>query len=305
MSASLLVVGAINTDLVATMDRPPDAGETITALGFATYGGGKGANQAVSAARNGASVVMLGACGDDDYGHARISDLALAGISTEWVRIDPERSSGVALIFVEAYGENRIAYVPGATLAVSKDHCIKAMIAVEPDVVLATNELPLGCLREVVRLARDAGATVILNATPDPIRAKSLLSLVDILIVNEIELRAMLDLEDVAEVSPVGVRGLIDKGPSTVVVTLGDRGALALTASNQHNVESPNVEVVDTTGAGDAFCGAFAASIARREHLEAALRYGVFAGSIATTIAGAQTSSPTREQIETMMAERR
>jgi ribokinase len=297
----MLVVGAINTDLVATMDRAPAAGETITATSFATFGGGKGANQAVSAARNDSAVVMLGACGDDDYGRARIADLKAAGISTAWVRTDPDHSSGVALIYVETHGENRIAYVPGATLAVPVDHCVVAMESVQPEVILATNELPLPCLQRLFAMGRAAGVSVIFNATPDPDRARNLLPDVDILIVNEGEARTLLGLTGEGNVSKHDVRSLLEMGPEVVVVTLGARGALAMTNSALREVASPPVEVIDTTGAGDAFCGALAASVARGEGIETALRYGVFAGSISATVAGAQTSSPTRKRIEAMI----
>jgi ribokinase len=301
VTGSILVVGAINTDLVATMDRAPAAGETITATSFATFGGGKGANQAVSAARNEAAVVMLGACGDDDYGRARMADLETAGISTAWVRTDPDHSSGVALIYVETHGENRIAYVPGATLAVPVDHCVAAMEREQPGVVLATNELPLPCLQRLFAMSRTAGSPVIFNATPDPELARSLLPDVDILIVNEGEARSLLGLVGEGQVSTADVRSLLETGPGVVVVTLGERGAMAMTDGALYEVVSPPVEVIDTTGAGDAFCGALAASVARGEGIEKALRYGVFAGSIAATVAGAQTSSPTRKRIEAMM----
>jgi ribokinase len=298
---SLLVVGAINTDLVATMKRAPEAGETITADGFETFGGGKGANQAVSAARNGANVLMLGACGDDANGRARIDDLKAAGIDTTWVRIDPDHPSGVALIFVEPHGENRIAYVPGATLNVPVEHCRDCFEAISPSVVLATNELPSACLQHLFNAANALGSRVILNATPEPGTAKSLLGAVDILIVNEVEARELLETGPESELDINTMRDLLDLGPSANVVTLGARGAIAITTDTVVTAVPPRVNVVDTTGAGDAFCGAFAASLAREESLEQAVRYGVYAGALATEIPGAQASSPTKEAIEYSM----
>jgi ribokinase len=150
-------------------------------------------------------------------------------------------------------------------------------------------------------MGRDAGATVIFNAAPDPELARSLLPDVDILIVNEGEARSLLGLPGQGDISRDDVRSLLQTGPDVVVVTRGSRGALAMTGGSVYEVASPPVEVIDTTGAGDAFCGALAASVARGEDLETALRYGVFAGSIAATVAGAQTSSPMREVIEAMM----
>jgi ribokinase len=298
---SLLVVGAINTDLVATMKRAPEAGETITADGFGTFGGGKGANQAVSAARNGATVFMLGACGDDANGRTRIDDLKSVGIDTTWVRIDPDYPSGVALIFVEPHGENRIAYVPGATLHIPVDHCGRCFEAISPSIVLAANELPTACLEHLFTVAKTLGSRIILNATPDPVNANSLLGAVEILIVNEGEARELLDIGPESSLDITSVRDLLDFGPSTIVVTLGAQGAIAVTTDGVVTVSPPSVNVVDSTGAGDAFCGAFAASLARDESLEHAVRYGVYAGALATEIPGAQASSPTKEAIEYSM----
>jgi ribokinase len=299
----LLVAGAINTDLVAVMQRAPAAGETITAEAFHTYGGGKGANQAVSAARNEATVVMLGAFGDDANGIGRRADLEAAGISTEWIRINPDHPSGVALIFVETDGENRIAYVPGVTLHVQADHCLVCLEETRPSLVLATNELPTVALTALFAAASRANATVVFNATPDTSRATPMLRAVDILIVNEGEAKTLLGINDDRPIDVAAARRLLEAGPSVAVITLGSRGAIAVTADQEIAVPAPAVEVVDTTGAGDAFCGAFAASIERGEDLSTALRYGVYSGSLATTIPGAQTSSPTRQAIEQLLGE--
>ena len=301
-TSNLLVAGAINTDLVATMQRAPAAGETITADGFETFGGGKGANQAVSAARNGASVVLLGACGKDANGRDRIADLNNAGIGTSWVCIDDSHSSGVALIFVEPHGENRIAYVPGATRHVTVGHCVRCFAAIQPELILATNELPIDCLMQLFELASKSGIKTILNATPDPLDARPLIKHVDTLIVNEGEARELLDLDDSTEIEVDIIRNLLDQGPTTVVVTLGAQGAIAVTSTDSVNVLPPDVSVVDTTGAGDAFCGAYAAAIARGASIEVALRFGVFAGALATEVPGAQTSSPNRASIEHRMS---
>ena len=298
---ALLVAGAINTDLVATMQRAPDAGETITADGFGSFGGGKGANQAVSAARNGASVVLLGARGDDQNGKDRIADLTSVGVDTSWVRLDPEHPSGVALIFVEPHGENRIAYVPGATQHVSVEHCLASLAATQPGLILATNELPINCLTQLFERAKSSGIITILNATPDPIVALSLFQFVDTLIVNEGEAREILELDHRSEIGIDIIRSILDRGPSTVVVTLGARGSVAVTAETSFVVEPPSVNVVDTTGAGDAFCGAYAAAIAREATIDVALRYGVYSGALATEVPGAQTSSPDRVAIEARM----
>jgi len=299
MGSTLLAIGAINTDLVATMERAPDAGETITAETFAIFAGGKGANQAVSAARNGAQVAMLGALGQDANGEDRHGDLEAEGIATDWIYRETGAPSGVALIFVDTRGENRIAYVPGATLLVPVEYCLQAFEAISPGVVLATNELPPECLAAVFREAREKACTVIFNAAPDAGQSVSLLSSVDMLIVNEGELWAILGRPAADNVWIDQLQEVRAMGPEVVVVTRGSRGAMAIGPDGELcQVDPPRVEAVDSTGAGDAFCGAFAAAISRGETLAVALRYGVWAGSIATTIPGAQQSSPTLETIE-------
>ncbi|MGN6484746.1 MAG: PfkB family carbohydrate kinase, partial [Thermomicrobiales bacterium] len=191
----VLVGGAINTDLVATVERAPEAGETISGKGFAIFGGGKGANQAVAAARAGAHVALIGAVGEDDFGSARRADLERDGIDLAFVHTTREAASGVALITVEASGENRIAYIPGAVATVTPETAKAAVDAVRPAVVLAPNELTQTTLLELFGSAMDCGAAVIFNAAPDPELARGLLPLVDVLIVNEGEAAAIADLE--------------------------------------------------------------------------------------------------------------
>lgn len=303
MSAQpVLVCGSINTDLVVSVTRAPDAGETVTGSGFATFGGGKGANQAVAAARYGAAVAMLGALGDDDFGRARLDDLQREGIDTSSVGIDQRRPSGVASITVEASGENRIAYVPGATLGVTESQAITAFERVRPGVVLTTLELPLASLKHLYAAAKQAGATVICNATPEPENGSELAGQADILIVNEPEALALLGIEDGGDWELIATQ-LLEQGPAVVVITLGAAGALLATPDTSVLIPALNVEVVDTTGAGDAFCGAFAAAIAAGSSIEKAARIGVVAGSLAVTKPGAQPSMPSRDDIERMLSD--
>jgi ribokinase len=294
----ILVAGAINTDLVARVGRAPEAGETVTGTSFEIFGGGKGANQAVAAARSGARVAMLGAVGRDDFGAGRLADLSSEDISTRTVFQPEGYSSGVALITVENAGQNRIAYVPGATLSIVVDQALDALAEWKPVCVLTTLELPHDALQALYRAARSAGVTVICNATPEPDEGKELAFSADILVVNETEALALLgrsgepgDWVDVA-------RELADAGPSCVVITLGSSGALVSGGGNDLVIAAMQVGVVDTTGAGDAFCGAFATELAMGADPFDAARVGVVAGSLAVTKAGAQPSMPTRTEIE-------
>lgn len=298
----ILVAGAINTDLVAYVDRAPEAGETITGRSFEMHGGGKGANQAVAAARAGAPTVMLGGVGGDAFGAARLEGLLVDGIDISWVKTIEDVSSGVALITVEESGENRIAYIPAATLAVSVKHARDAVEATVPGLVLAANELSPDCLREVFGWAKRNGVPVVYNVAPYSEEARDLLPMVDILIANRGEARALLG-DERDDVSPESLgKRLLDFGVGRVVITLGGDGVIGVSSEGVVRVEGRAVDVVDTTGAGDTFCGAFGARLAEGASFAEAIAFGNVAGSIAVTRKGAQSSIPTREEIARLLA---
>jgi len=300
--SEVLTAGAINTDLVAQLIRAPEAGETVTGTDFAIFGGGKGANQALAAARAGASTAILGALGEDDFGRARIADLNEARVGTAGVYIRSDAPSGVALITIETgTGQNRIAYVPGATLTVRPDEAETAFRQAEPKVLLTTLELPTDAISIAIRTAHALGAQVVLNATPEPELALGHLLSIDTLIVNEPEAAILLDDRALTDWDAAASR-LQAMGPRNVVITLGVRGALARFGNERVQLGVPVVTVIDTTGAGDALCGSFAAALARGESPAAALRIGVAAGSLACTVLGAQRSMPTRAAIESILA---
>jgi ribokinase len=298
----ILVAGAINTDLVATVERAPEAGETITGRGFAIHSGGKGANQAVAAARSGASVAMLGGVGKDDFGAARRADLARDGVDGAWIAAMPDVASGVALITVEASGENRIAYVPGATLTVGVDHCLAAFAAVRPELILAANELSHECHARLFEEARANGVRVVFNAAPDPGTARDLLPLINMLIVNRGEAAAMAGVDAAGKRPEELVEALREAGARECVITLGAEGACGWADGRTFHQAAPHVGAVDTTGAGDAFCGALAARLLVGDDLDRAVRYGVVAGALSATKPGAQSSIPARDEIERALA---
>jgi len=298
----VLVAGAINTDLVARVTNAPEAGETVTGSSFDVFGGGKGANQTLAAARSGAVTAILGAVGEDDFGQQRLVDLRADGVNVSGVLLRSDTPSGVALITVEeATGQNRIAYVPGATLTITPAESAAACESLQPKIFLTTLELPPDSIRAAIAACQSAGGTVIMNATPEPLGARDFLGQIDILIVNEPEASALAggSVED-ADWFAVAQQ-LRTKGPSSVIVTLGDQGAVASLEGVRVEVPVPTVTVVDTTGAGDAVCGSFAAALAAGDSPEQALRYGVTAGSLACTVAGAQRSQPRRAEIEAIL----
>lgn len=289
--AKVLTAGSINTDLVARVRRAPEAGETITGESFAIFGGGKGANQTLASARSGVATAILGAVGDDDFGRQRLADLQRDNVDVESVRITPELPSGVAVITVEEGGENRIAYMPGATISVTAADAERAVARVHPTAILTTLELPADAIQTLIDRGKAIGATILLNATPEPGAGANLARRADVLIVNESEARELLGWGSDEDDWSAAASELRERGPQTVVITLGGEGALVL-GQREWRIPSPKVEVVDTTGAGDAFCGAFAAQIAQGAPVDRAAQVGVIAGAIAVTKAGAQPSQP-------------
>ena len=302
-SAGVVVAGAINTDLVAVVHRAPDGGETVTGRSFSVFGGGKGANQAVAARRSGAAVALVGALGADDFGVQRRVELERDGVDIGSVATRQDASSGVAVIIVEDGGENRIAYIPGATLSVSPAELVEALDRTRPVVYLQPNEVPAVTARAGLVRAGEIGALRILNAAPDPGNVKPLLDEVDVLVVNEGEARALVGSGDELQGDPRALtRLLASELDVSVVVTAGAAGAFAMHEGAAMHVSAPEVKVVDTTGAGDAFCGALAASLGRNQTFEDALRWAVAAGGLATTVAGAQPSIPIEDAVRALVA---
>ncbi len=295
----IVVAGAINTDLVAVVERAPEAGETVTGQTFHIYGGGKGANVAVAAQRAGADVSLVAAVGDDAFGRDRRSELDNDGIDLAGVNQIDGMASGVALITVEQHGENRIAYVPGPTLRIDGDQIRAAIERVRPAVYLQPNEVVTDAAAVALDAAKACGAITILNASPDPMAAKPLLDRVDYLTVNEVEAAALLGRKaDFAEMT----EALAHESGTSVVLTAGSKGAYGFHHGQAVHVPAPRVTVVDTTGAGDTFCGAFARGIARGDAFGAALRWAIAAASLSTQKAGAQPSIPTADEVDVFLA---
>ncbi len=300
---AVLVAGSINTDLVARVEKAPDAGETVTGSSFAIFGGGKGANQAIAVARSGAPTAMFGALGDDDFGRQRRADLAAEGIDTGSVERSTTAASGVALIVVEEEtGQNRISYVPGATMTLTPEQARSAVDRVKPVVVMTTLEPPSETIDALLTAGKKIDAALVLNATPEAVGARSFLERINVLVVNETEAEDLLGYAVSAATGERAAMALSELGPSTVVVTLGAAGAAVAHDGRAASLPAPQVNVVDTTGAGDAFCGAFAAELARGADPFAAASTGVVAGSLATTIPGAYPGIPRRDAIEQMLS---
>ena len=282
----IVVFGSINLDLVARVPRIPAPGETIGGRSLATLPGGKGANQALAARHAGADVTLVGAVGRDGFAAAALANLAASGVDLARVAA-VDAPTGVALINVDDRGENAITVVPGANALVRADHVPDDLLA-PGGTLLMQLEVPLA---EVVALARRAharGATVVLNAAPALPLPAALISDLDVLVVNEHEAAACARAWQLPEAPSGFVAGATERFGLDVVLTMGARGALTQVGGDVVRAAPPAVEVVDTTGAGDAITGALAAALDRGSGLATALTEGVQAGALACTHAGAQ-----------------
>lgn len=294
----VLVVGSLNTDLVATADRLPDDGETVIGRSYVTGFGGKGGNQAVMAARLGADVTMVGAVGDDDLGRAYCANLERERIATDRIaRVDGP--SGVAPIWVDAAGHNRIIVVSGANDHVSAADGAAAVAAVRPSVVVGQHEIPQAVTAAAFSAARTAGVTTILNPAPAAPIEPELLAATDWLVPNETEFALLSGMPltggDALDRS-VMVRYAATAGVS-LVVTLGDRGVRIVPVGGEPvDVPAPVVEAIDTTGAGDAFVGAFAVGVALGWPAVDAARLGCAMAADSVTRTGTQRSYADRER---------
>lgn len=295
---TIAVVGSVNMDLVVRTARFPAAGETLSGDAFATIAGGKGANQAVAAQRLGGRVGLIACVGEDEFGALMRQGLADEGIDVAHVDVRAGEVSGVALITVDAAGENTIIVVPGANGTLSAEDVESARDAIAgARVLLLQLEVPLPTVAAAARLAHAAGASVILNAAPAAAVPDSLLSLAEYVVVNESEIFVLAG-EGLTD-RQAAVRALQDRGARTIVLTLGSAGAVLFAADGRVTTEVAfSVEVVDTTAAGDAFIGAFAVALAEGLTADEALRRGNAAGALSVTREGAQPSLPRREDVD-------
>lgn len=300
----VVVLGSINTDLVVRAPRFPRPGETMHGSDFAIIGGGKGANQATAAARLGAPVQFIGAVGADDFGARRIEEMRSAGVDVAAIARLRDVPTGVALITVNAHGENTIIIAAGANWKVMPEDIPGTMLAMAAGGVLVSQlELPLETTAAGLARAREAGLTTILNAAPYAPEARHLLQHVDILVANEVEAGDLAEWASAVteENAADAAARLRARGPHTVVVTLGAAGAVVVANEQIRHIPAPPVTVVDTTGAGDCFTGAFAAALVADMDLAEAARRAVAAASYSTTIFGATTGMPTAEELDAFL----
>jgi ribokinase len=308
---SIVVLGSVNCDLVVRGPKLPRPGETVLGGEFLQAAGGKGANQAVAAARAGrVPVVFLAAVGDDPFGRQSLAGLAAEGIDCRWIRTVQESATGVALIIVDSQGENLISVASGANLALKPEwvDSVPGEVFAAAKVFLASLESPAAAVERGLSRARQSGVRTILNPAPalPPAVAEPLWRLADVLTPNEHE-AAMLSgvMVDSAESAGAAARQLQARGAGDVIVTLGARGCIVVERNSPPEVFlALPVQAVDATAAGDAFSGALAVALSEGQSLVDGARFATAAAGIAVTRAGAQPSLARREEIDIALSRR-
>ena len=287
-----------------SVPRLPQPGETVLGDRLGSYPGGKGANQAVAAARLGGQVAIVGRVGNDSFGTGLIANLKANGVDSAGVERDPAAPTGAALIYVEKNGQNMIAVAPGANATVGPGDAERAVSLLGPgDLLMLQLEIPMTVIETAVVAARQAGAFVLLNAAPAQRLEAGLLSQLDALVVNEHEARALsVDEREAGALADEGspetaAAALRAMGPRIAIVTLGADGSVFCDETGVHRVEPYRVQAIDSTGAGDAFMGALAVALAATLPTAAAIRFANAAGAAATSSLGAQAALPRLEDL--------
>jgi len=302
--SSISVIGSANVDLIMKMDRLPRVGESVPDALFVQTFGGKGANQAVAAARVGVGVLFVGCVGDDIYGVSDIENLRRDGIDVSYTFVEPGVASGVALIMIGPSGENYLGVAPGANYHLLPGHIDRAWEAIaRSSMVMLQAEVPLETVAYAIERAAAAGIEIMFNVAPARKPEGIALGKIAYLVVNETEASLLtgLPVEDEAQAWQA-VDALWERGPRTVILTMGAHGCLVCGLGLRQRLPAFKVQAVDTTAAGDVFCGALAASLVEGRPLLQSLQFASAASALAVTRLGAQPSIPNRFEIEQFLS---
>lgn len=300
---SIVVLGSINMDLIGAAPRLPSPGETVLGGDFSTAPGGKGANQAVAAARMGASVRMVGRVGTDSFGPALLDNLRACAVDVRAVMEDPGAASGVAMILLDASRQNRILVASGANMCCDDTQVAAVASALEgADALMLQCEIPADTSLKAARIAREMGVQVVWDPAPADAFPPEAYAIVDVLTPNQIEAALLTGIEvtDAASAESAA-RALVQRGVRAVVVKMGEHGAFYLSDGDSGHVPPFEVEAVDTVAAGDAFGAAMTCALAEGRPVGEAVRSGAAAGALAVTRPGAQDAMPTRAEVDALL----
>ncbi len=298
----VIVMGSSNTDMVIQSEHIPAPGETILGGRFEMVSGGKGANQAVAAARLGAHVSFIGKVGSDVFGQQALKGLQADGINIEFTTVKDNCASGIALIMVDNQGENCISVASGANAEISKEDIDQAGDQfITGNLLLTQLEVPVNIVEYTIQQAKDSGMKTILNPAPAAPLSDKLLAQIDIITPNQSEAELLTGIEvNNPETAKAAASSLLNRGVGAVILTMGKQGAYVLGEGLDEIVPALSVTAIDTTAAGDTFNGALACSLAEGNDLQSATRFATKAAAISVTRFGAQTSCPTLEEVLTI-----
>ena len=304
MSSNIVVIGSSNIDLIMQVKQLPKPGETVTGGIFNQMHGGKGANQAVGAARSGAEVTFISCLGTDDFAPAMVKSFQEDNIDSSFIFQEQGFATGTALIMIDEKGENCISVAPGANFVLSKKHIDQAIAAIEnAELVLLQCEILPETIHYCIEKSRELGKKIVLNLAPAYPLPDVFLRELDILIVNESEAELLSKLPvNTMEEAKVASLKLKQMVRGAVILTLGSKGSLVSTDKEQYTVPAFEVKAVDTTAAGDVYCGSLATALVEGKTLREAVRFASAAAAIAVTRLGAQVSAPSRSEIEALLA---
>lgn len=305
MVQGIAVVGSLNMDIVVTVDKLPAEGETLHGRGMSEVPGGKGANQAAAIGKLQTPVRMIGKVGTDGNGTALLRSLEDAGVDTSAIMTTPRTATGTAVVTVDGDGHNHIIVVPGANGELGKEDIDFQRHAIEQcDIVILQLEVPLETVAYTLRLAKELGKTTVLNPAPARKLDEDILRYVDILIPNEHELQVMAKLDRIdKQTLEQAARQLMEQGVGAVIVTLGEEGCFYADRDSMVLYPARKVKATDTTAAGDSFIGGFVAGYLASRDADAAIRQAQIAAAITVTRRGAQSSLPTRQEVEAVQTE--